>query len=255
MRGAAAGPRAGSPVTASSGTSVTSAPASAASASAASMSAAFPSMSPTTVLSWASATRRGGSPCSSPTRASVGGLERDNLGPFNDTPRGRLRERPPPRHGIDPGGQMGSLPPQRRQAGGPGGGPGGSDPAQHHPPRGRRGGREALGPPELPRRPTRAGHVRLRRVPVPDPQPRGRCRPARSAARSSGRTSRAGPRPVPEGEQPGAAPEAPQAAASATVEEGVKLDAAGHRDRERQAPALTFRWPDGAPLVGAPLRP
>ena len=156
-----------------------------------------------------------------------------------------VRVRPPPRHG-DPGGRMGSLPPQRRQAGGPGGGPGGRPRATSAPARARRRPRSAR-PPVLLRRADGAGH--------------------RSAAsRASSRSATAAPLPTcpqcgeivwayleggdrgrcPRASEPGAAPEAPQAAPSATVEEGVKLAPAGHRDGERQASALTLRWLDGA---------
>jgi hypothetical protein len=117
-----------------------------------------------------------------------------------------------------------SLPPQRRQAGGPGGGPGGRTPRNLSP---REGAEEAERRSGLP-----CFHVGQKvaglfgcvacqfqirnRGPLPTcPQ----CGEIVWAYLEQG------PRPVPEGEQPGAAPAAAPTAPAATVEEGVKLDA------------------------------
>jgi len=117
-----------------------------------------------------------------------------------------------------------SLPPQRRQAGGPGGGPGGRTPRNISP---REGAEEAEKRSGLP-----SFHVGQR------VQGLFGCVACQFQIRNRGPLPTCpdcgeiiwayledGPRPVPEGERPGAAPEAAPAAPSATVEESVKLDA------------------------------
>jgi hypothetical protein len=118
---------------------------------------------------------------------------------------------------------MGSLPPQRRQAGGPGGGPGQQRPARNLSPR--EGAEESEKRTGLP-----TFHVGQRvqgmfgcvacqfqirnRGPLPTcPQ----CGEIIWAYLESG------PRPVPEGEEPGQGPAQP-ATSQTTTEEGVKLD-------------------------------
>jgi hypothetical protein len=126
---------------------------------------------------------------------------------------------------ADPGGFMGSLPPQRRQSGGLGpGGPGQQRPSRNLSPR--EGAEEAEKRTGLP-----TFHVGQRvqglfgcvacqfqirnRGPLPTcPQ----CGEIIWAYLESG------PRPVPEGEEPGQAPARP-AGPQTTTEEGVKLDA------------------------------
>jgi hypothetical protein len=123
---------------------------------------------------------------------------------------------------------MGSLPPQRRQAGGPGGGPGG------------RAGRTNLTPKE-------GVEEAERRLGKPcfhagqKVQGTYACVACQFQIRNRGTLPtcpdcgeivwaymESGPRPVPEGEQPGdVAAAAPAAPSSATVEEGVKLESPG----------------------------
>lgn len=120
---------------------------------------------------------------------------------------------------------MGTLPPQRRQAGGPGGGPGGRQSRSLSPREGAEESERRTGLPTF-----HAGQrvqglfgcvacqFQIRnRGPLPTcPQ----CGEIIWAYLEGG------PRPVPEGEEPGAAPAAaPQPASEATVQEGVKLDA------------------------------
>lgn len=122
---------------------------------------------------------------------------------------------------------MGSLPPQRRQAGGPGGGPGG------------RAGRTNLttreGVEEAERRLGKpcfhAGQKVLGTFACVACQFQIRNRGTLPTCPDCGEIVWAymedGPRPVPEGEQPAAAAPAQAPAAGPTVEEGVKLDAPG----------------------------
>ena len=115
---------------------------------------------------------------------------------------------------------MGTLPPQRRQAGGAGGGPGLCTPRNQH----REGAEEAERRTGLPTfhgaaRPGHFGCVARRSrsataAPADPPE----------AARSCGPTSTPGSRPAPEGEQPGAAL-APRGAAPRPPWRRVKLDA------------------------------
>ena len=120
---------------------------------------------------------------------------------------------------------MGSLPPQRRQPGGPGGGPGG------------RSGRANLstreGVEEAERRVGKpcfhAGQKVLGTFGCVACQFQIRNRGTLPTCPDCGEIVWAfmedGPRPVPEGEQPGTPAAAPAPAAGPTVEEGVKLDA------------------------------
>ena len=118
---------------------------------------------------------------------------------------------------------MGSLPPQRRQAGGPGGGPGGR-------PRGNISTREGLDAAErrLGKPCFHAGQKVQGTFACVACQFRIRNRGTLPTCPDCGELVWAymddGPRPVPEGEQPGAAPAATPAGETATVEEGVKLD-------------------------------
>lgn len=119
---------------------------------------------------------------------------------------------------------MSSLPPQRRQAGGPGGGPGGR-PARPNMTV-REGAEEAerrLGKPCF-----HAGQKVPGVVACVACQFQIRNRGVLPACPDCGEIVWAymedGPRPVPEGEEPGAAPQAAQAPAGPVVEEGVKLD-------------------------------
>ncbi len=120
---------------------------------------------------------------------------------------------------------MGSLPPQRRQAGGPGGGPGG------------RTGRTNLstkeGVEEAERRLGKpcfhAGQKVLGTYGCVACQFQIRNRGTLPTCPECGEIvwayMESGPRPVPEGEQAGASAPAPVAESGPTVEEGVKLDA------------------------------
>jgi hypothetical protein len=120
---------------------------------------------------------------------------------------------------------MSSLPPQRRQAGGPGGGPGG------RPPRSNMSVRE--GAEEAERRLGKPCFHAGQKVPgvfaCVACQFQIRNRGVLPSCPDCGEIVWAymqdGPRPVPEGEEPGAAPQAAQAPAGPVVEEGVKLDA------------------------------
>lgn len=118
---------------------------------------------------------------------------------------------------------MGSLPPQRRQAGGPGGGPGGR-------PRGNISTREGVEEAErrLGKPCFHAGQKVQGTFACVACQFRIRNRGTLPTCPDCGELVWAymdeGPRPVPEGEQPGAVPEAAPAGEAATVEEGVKLD-------------------------------
>ncbi len=118
---------------------------------------------------------------------------------------------------------MGSLPPQRRQAGGPGGGPGGR-------PRGNISTREGVEEAErrLGKPCFHAGQKVQGTFACVACQFRIRNRGTLPTCPDCGEIVWAymdeGPRPVPEGEQPGAAPAAAPEADTATVEEGVKLD-------------------------------
>jgi hypothetical protein len=119
---------------------------------------------------------------------------------------------------------MSSLPPQRRQAGGPGGGPGGR--TQRPNMSVREGAEEAerrLGRPCFHAGQKVPGHYACVAC-----QFQIRNRGVLPACPDCGEIVWAymgeGPRPVPEGEEPGAAPQ-PQAPSGPTVEEGVKLDA------------------------------
>lgn len=119
---------------------------------------------------------------------------------------------------------MGSLPPQRRQSGGPGGGPGQGRPSRNLSPR--EGAEEAEKRTGLP-----TFHVGQR------VQGMFGCVACQFQIRNRGPLPTCpqcgeiiwayledGPRPVPEGEEPGQAPAQP-ATAQTTSEEGVKLDA------------------------------
>ena len=116
-----------------------------------------------------------------------------------------------------------SLPPQRRQAGGPGGGPGGRTPRNLSPREGAEQAEARSGLPCFHAGQKVAGlfgcvacQFQIRnRGPLPTcPQ----CGEIVWAYLDQG------PRPVPEGEQPGQPPAPAPSASAATVEEGVKLD-------------------------------
>jgi hypothetical protein len=120
---------------------------------------------------------------------------------------------------------MGSLPPQRRQAGGPGGGPGG------------RGGRANLSPREGAEEAERRLGLPVFHAGQKVPGLYG-CVACQFQIRNRGTLPTCpqcgeilwayleqGPRPVPEGEEPGATPAPAAEAAAPQVEEGVKLDA------------------------------
>lgn len=119
---------------------------------------------------------------------------------------------------------MGTLPPQRRQAGGPGGGPGGKTPRNMSPREGAEEAEKRSGLPSF-----HAGQrvqglfgcvacqFQIRnRGPLPTCPDCGEIIWAYLGG---------GERPVPEGEQSGPPPEAAETAPPATVEDNVKLDA------------------------------
>ena len=126
---------------------------------------------------------------------------------------------------------MGSLPPQRRQAGGPGGGPGGRQRGNISTREGVEEAERRLGKPCF-----HAGQKVQGTFACVACQFRIRNRGTLPTCPDCGEIVWAymdeGPRPVPEGEQPGAAPEAAPKADSATVEEGVKLDAPAVKGEE-----------------------
>jgi hypothetical protein len=118
---------------------------------------------------------------------------------------------------------MGSLPPQRRQAGGPGGGPGGRTGRNLSTREGVEEAERRLGKPCF-----HAGQKVLGTYACVACQFQIRNRGTLPMCPECGEIVWAfmedGPRPIPEGEQPGAAAPAPAPDAGPTVQEGVKLD-------------------------------